>query len=576
MLSTDMLERVPSGLGLAVFVVFLGVSYVALRMLALPKPLPGIPYNTEAAKSVLGDLPEFRAAPDRREWWAKQAVKHQSPLVQVFLRPFGRPWVFLADHYEASDICMRHLKQFDRSYQTTAVFSGVTPSHHIGMRSNDPRFKKNKELIRDLMSASFLHEVSAPQIHDKVSTLMSLWDRKLHLAKGRPFDASRDIHHTALDIIMAASFGLDSSRSQLSKQLSQLEIRTSPGDTDEKFEFKDVPLREELRFFTVLVDSIGIAVKSPIPRIHHFLYRNLSPKMRRARAGRDKLRNQEIANSVERKKSGRPQRCALDNMLAREDAMAQKEGRDPNYYSETIMDELLGYLVAGHDTTSSSLQWGTTFLTGDQRVQSTLRKALYEAHEQAKEEHRVPTTSEIAKQSVPYLDAVLEEIVRHAQSVAITLRDALVDTQILGVHIPKGTTVGIMANGPSIMLPSVHIDDAKRSKSSQAHMERVHPFDDATITDFIPERWLKSQTNANGDEEMVFDAQNGPIQAFGMGPRACFGKKLAYLELRIFFTMVVWEFELGPLKPELAKREASLSLTRIPKHVYVKLQKTTY
>lgn len=62
--------------------------------------------------------------------------------------------------------------------------------------------------------------------------------------------------------------------------------------------------------------------------------------MRKARAGRDRLRDREVAKSIERRRLGQPQRCALDSMLAREDAIAEKEGRKPDYRSQTIMSEV--------------------------------------------------------------------------------------------------------------------------------------------------------------------------------------------------------------------------------------------
>ena len=182
--------------------------------------------------------------------------------------------------------------------------------------------------------------MSAPEIYDKFSLLVDLWDAKARLSNGRPFDVGKDIHNAALDIVMAASFGLGLEHSQIAKQIRELESTSSPGGQDKVFEFKHVPIDEEIGAFTILADSIAVAVRSPLPRLGHFLYRNLSPMMRRAAAGRDRLRNREIAKSVERRNSGHPQRCAMDNMLAREDVIAEKEGRKPNYYSDVILSEV--------------------------------------------------------------------------------------------------------------------------------------------------------------------------------------------------------------------------------------------
>ncbi|KAF5658571.1 cytochrome P450 monooxygenase 1A1 [Fusarium heterosporum] len=568
----ELYNRAPRDLILALCVLFPSILYL-LRRALLPKPIPGIPYNESAAKSLLGDIHEFRTAPNRREWLARQAVKHQSPLVQLFMRPFARPWVFVADYFEASDICMRRLKEFDRADIMREQFGGLVPGHHITLKSSDPQFKKNKELVRDLMSVSFLQQATAPQMHEKFSTLLKLWNRKLHLSHGQPFDVVNDIHNAALDIILGASFGIESDQGQLSRQLVQLKSNSVHGGQDDAFEFEPVPLDDELGCFTILADSASVAIKSPAPVIHHFLYRNLVPKMRRARAGRNRLRDREVAKSIERRRLGRAQRCALDNMLAREDVLAEKEGRKPDYRSQTIMSELLGYLVAGHETTSAVLRWGTKYLTTHQRVQALLRESIWKAFPDAKTQGRVPMVEEILKASNPYLDAVVEEMLRHSRSVPITFRQAITDTEILGQHIPKGTTIGFFANGPGIMMPKIPVNSEKRSDATRAHMRKTDLIDDADISEFCPERWLTTKTTETGDEEIVFDFGKCPAQAFGIGPRGCFGKKLAYMEIRIFLTLLFWEFKLDPIKPELATDDEMISLTRTPKHVFVKLAK---
>ncbi|KLP16486.1 TRI13-cytochrome P450 [Fusarium fujikuroi] len=535
----ELSERAPKDFTLALGFSILSALYLLRRWL-LPKPIPGIPYNKNAVKSFMGDIPEFRDAPNRREWWAQQPARHQSPIVQVFMRPFGAPWVFVADYFEASDICMRRLKEFDRSDVTWEQFNGVA---------------------------------SAPEIHDKFSSLLKLWDRKLDLSGGRPFDIAQDIHNSALDIILSASFGIDSGDGQIGRQLEELKARTVSGGKDDLFEFEDVSIDEEQSCFTTLADSVGLSMRSPLPTIHHFLYRNLSPKMRRARAGRDRLRDREIAKSIERRESGQPQRCALDNMLAREDAIAEKEGRKPNYRSQTIMSELMGYLVAGHETTSAVLRWGMKYLTANQRVQSLLREAIGDAHTQATKGNRVPTAEEILKAHIPYLDAVIEEMLRHSRVAPVTLRQATTDTQILGRFIPKGTTVGFLGNGPGVMIPSIPVNTEKRSEAALAHMERTQLFDEQDLAQFVPERWLTTTVNGEGEEETAFDPQKRPSQAFGLGPRGCFGKKLAYIEIKIFLTLLFWTFKLEPVKPELATEDEMLALTRSPKNVYVKLAK---
>lgn len=131
---------------------------------ALPKPLPGIPYNTEAVSSLLGDAAAISAIQKQggrpRAWFGEQNAKHKSPLVQVFVAPLSKPMLLLSDFREGQDILLRRGKEFDHGPRNLAAFSGVLANHHIGMRTSDPQFRANRELIKDLMTPNFLHTVS--------------------------------------------------------------------------------------------------------------------------------------------------------------------------------------------------------------------------------------------------------------------------------------------------------------------------------------------------------------------------------------------------------------------------------
>jgi hypothetical protein len=129
----------------------------------LPRPVPGIPYNRAAAKSLLGDLPSLlkhlQITEEKLSWFPVQVAKLNSPIIQVFVRPFARPWVILADFRESQDILLRRTKEFDRGPEFRQVLSGITPDHHIIMSSSNPDFKMHRRLIQDLMTHAFLKNV---------------------------------------------------------------------------------------------------------------------------------------------------------------------------------------------------------------------------------------------------------------------------------------------------------------------------------------------------------------------------------------------------------------------------------
>lgn len=355
-----------------------------IRYMLLPKPLPGIPYNKEAANSIFGDLPGFRAAVNRREWMVDQAFRHNSPIVQIFLKPFRPPIVLVADYFEHTDIATKRLKEFDRSEFTIEAFSPVISGNQLTLHTHDPQFKKNRELMRDLMSPNFLHKVRAdtpstpsnlqlplpekrcttnlfvrsqlslPHIYAASLRLVDIWNHKITDGNGRPFDAAHDIYITFLDMIAQAAFGIGTEQTQCFKQLNHLKntqgqkvngshsqpISNGTKLEDTEVKFSSAPMNEELGALTNVGEAVSISVRSPLPQIQMFLYKKLSPVMRRTLYLAEQLFKREVANSLERRQQGLPQRSALDHMLVREDDMARKEGRDADYYSQMIYSEV--------------------------------------------------------------------------------------------------------------------------------------------------------------------------------------------------------------------------------------------
>lgn len=226
-----------------------------------------------------------------------------------------------------------------------------------------------------------------------------------------------------------------------------------------------------------------------------------------------------------------------------------------------IHTQVFGVVVAGHDTTSTTMSWGVKFLADRPRIQTKLREALRAGFADATADGRSPTIKEITSTKIHYLDATMEEILRCGGATPFVTREATCDTELLGHFVPKGTNVMCLTRGPSMLQPAFEVDDSRRSRSSQAAKARAWNNED--IGEFKPERWLVA-----GE----FDQQAGPALAFGLGTRGCFGRKLAYLELRILVTLIVWNFELLPCPEELSGYAAKEGLTYRPKDCYVRLR----
>lgn len=139
------------------------VAY-AFYIYLLPKPLPGIPYDKAATRSILGSLPSMESFRKTHHsnlipWFSHEASRHNSPICQFWLGPFAKPDIILNDAREAQDILVRRAKEFGRSERVADIMQNVSPEFHVALLTEDPRYKRNKALVKDLMSPSFLEHV---------------------------------------------------------------------------------------------------------------------------------------------------------------------------------------------------------------------------------------------------------------------------------------------------------------------------------------------------------------------------------------------------------------------------------
>ena len=250
--------------------------HIAYRT-ALPRPIPGIAYHKSSANSLFGDIPTMlRYISSTNEvitWFSDQCIALNSPIVQLFIRPFGRPMVFIADWRESQDILMRR-KEFDRSNFFGEVLLGLLPQAFISMQTND-MFRHQRRLLANTMSPAFLAQVAAPRIHDAALDLIALWQLKIKLAGNHPFSAPSDIHHMTLDAIWAATFGTSSgtTKSQVALLSALAKLESLSPDESIPATFPKGPTPPAFNAIATMTDSLDNAIGSPLPSWHHWLIR---------------------------------------------------------------------------------------------------------------------------------------------------------------------------------------------------------------------------------------------------------------------------------------------------------------
>lgn len=373
------------------------------------------------------------------------------------------------------------------------------------------------------------------------------------------------------DIIKVVALGEGDSESMTEAYHEKVRRFDTEGQHPEKdaaFVFPANLPNEDLLAHQVQQEAVGTSVSIPFPSLFHKI-NNCRPSLRRSYACKDKMLTKQIGLALKRLEAGREVKSALDYMLKREINAAKKAERRPVLDSPYMRDELYGYIGAGHETSSTSFQWTIKHLAIHQDIQKKLRKALRAAYPEAAAENRQPTVAEITKIHVPYLEAVIEEALRLSGPVLAVVREAQVDTVVLGRRVPRGTQVIMQLRGPSITEREFAVDEALRSEGARSQKDARGAWA-ADPEAFLPERWLKTEEGG----ATAFDSQAGPFLTFSNGVRGCFGRRLAYLELRFLMTLVFWNFELGPLPEELNTFEAVDSLTTKPVKCFVRISET--
>ncbi|KAG9045759.1 hypothetical protein FS837_005680, partial [Tulasnella sp. UAMH 9824] len=205
---------------------------------------------------------------------------------------------------------------------------------------------------------------------------------------------------------------------------------------------------------------------------------------------------------------------------------------------QEVMDQIYTMLVAGHETTSTSLSWLLYDLAHPkyQPIQSKLREELLSV------ETDRPSMEEI--NALPYLDAVVRETLRRNSVLDTTVRIATQD-DVIPLAKPFVDRQGVERTEIRI----------KRGEQIALNITAVNRDKDIWGEDsleFKPERWLEKKTQYKSSEiPGVFSS----LLTFLGGPRACIGYRFALCEMKVIIFALLRHvaFDLQTLQPPIEK-----------------------
>ncbi|KAI1767041.1 cytochrome P450 [Hypoxylon sp. FL1150] len=539
-----------------IFAVFLLKSLI--KRLLYPQPLPES-RDLPSIASTYKKLTEFSFPIARR------SLKFGSPIFQLFMNPFSKPYVMIDDPREVTDLLLRRNKEFDKSI-AGGVWQTFLPYSTIAQRTTH-EWKTQRKTWQDSMNPDFLRRVVAKHIYAAATDLTKLWEVRNLKSNGLPVDVSSDFSYAALDAIWTATFG-----EQLDLAKAQMEMV----ETGKKIQTKGLDMHSTVQYINELANAWRGALWPAWTRWRMLRNPNYIKYM--------EVKDREI-DRILLDASARFQRlldgtsdgeehdtCAMDLILRRSMLAAQKSGKpvpDPTK-DQRMRDELLLFIYAGHDTTSTTLQWFVKFMTNNPEAQVKLRNALKAVFPG----DSLPEVGDIINTDVPYLNATIEETLRCAGTAGRTTRTtrtSTTDTELFGHKIPIGTEIALIT---TTQWHPPQVSEDLRSPSSRAAFQKSGGLNWTSapaaqnLDQFAPERWFKYDEEGNE----VFDSGALFQNAFGGGTRGCFGRHLAMMELRIMITLIIMRFKMRPVPLELNSFQVTEKLLRTPRQCFLKLE----
>lgn len=382
-----------------------------------------------------------------------------------------------------ADLVRDVLKQTNENYDKQSKFySRFTLIGRSGLiTSEGEHWQRQRRMMNPFFTQRSIKDFYV-NIEQANQRLEKKWNESA--ISGEAFDICDDMFTLTLDIIGNALFNL--------------ELPTFKRDikrwTDVIFEFLlkiPVPLFSELWF------------PSPI---------NL--KLKRTLREFDKL-GLDIIQS--RRAQASPPNDFLQKLLDARDSETGSAMTD-----QDIIEELLSFILAGHETTSHTLSWTWYWLSMHPEVYARVEQELSQLNLEDN-----PDFSKMAE--LRYTSAAIKEALRLTPIATVTTRRALKETQLGNVTINKDDMV-------LICFHSLHRNPRYWSDPDK----------------YIPERFLDAESEKARDKNAYLP--------FGSGPRFCIGNNLAMLEMVYSLSYLMKRFRVIAIEPEKCEPLVLLTL----------------
>ncbi|KAG1818532.1 cytochrome P450 [Suillus subaureus] len=332
------------------------------------------------------------------------------------------------------------------------------------------------------------------------------WDNAIESGNGGDaiIEVQSWMNHISLDTIGIAGFSHDFG-SLDGKRASVTEVFDTFGTSQQASAVNKI--------FTLLASAFPIIIKMPTKRTN--LFKKLSITM-------GKISSDLLIRSRRESHINMSERDEEKSIIG---LLIKSEGLDVELRmsEEEVMARMKVLLIAGYETTSISLTWALIELSRHLDVQTSLREELLAFGAD-------PTYDQL-KANLPYLDAIIHEILRLHPPVGEFTRVAAED-DVIPLSEPVRTESGEMADSISIAKETL-------ITISSAAINRSSTIWGPDAKEFKPDRWL-TEDGISGKSKEVQGHRH--LLTFVDGPRTCLGKDFAITEFKTVLLVLVKNF----------------------------------
>jgi cytochrome P450 len=354
-------------------------------------------------------------------------------------------------------------------------------------------WRRQRKLVQPMFAKRHLGDFTE---HMTAATADALEDETLGaFGDGEMLDVNRAMMELTLDVVGRALFGADLS--------GETAARVGPA------------MNDVLNLGTRMARRLPTFAASMLPGMNLGRALALNPESRRFQSALTELRAVIDEVLAERASAADAGDDLLGLMVSARDEHGAPMSR------KEIGDELMTFMLAGHETTSNALSWMWRQLS----LNPWARERMFEEVDRAIGD-RVPTMDDM--DSLPWTRACVEEAMRITPPVWMVGRKALSDDEVGGYLVPKGSSV-------MILITLIH-----RNPELWPNPEG-----------FDPHRFLPGASEGRPRQAFM---------PFGAGRRICVGSTFAIVEATLLAAMISRRMYFDLPRDAVVEADAAITL----------------